>query len=107
LRIQNQKGDQNKKKHHFTGGGTKNGLAPDEDSPYEFRGVLLTGGGMNRGIAVGGAAFFSKGGGVNSGGGSFSLRGGGVNIGGNIFELSGNFGGANVGGGKNTTSGPF
>lgn len=49
---------------------------------------------------------FGRGGGVNIGGGNFSFSGGGIKVGGNTLVLSGNFGGANVGGGRKTTGGP-
>lgn len=56
--------------------------------------------------AFGGAFWvLESGGGTNIGGASFSFKGGGVNIGGSMFVLSGGLGGANVGGGKNTTGG--
>lgn len=69
---------------------------------------LLNGGGVNVGtLTAFGARFVCEsGGGVNIGGGSFSFKGGGVNIGGAMLLLSGNLGGANVGGGINTTGGP-
>lgn len=95
--------------YYFTGGGTKNGVAlPPEFLPPRCL-VLSTGGGKNVGIFTAfGDGFLlpESGGGVNIGGASFSFRGGGVNIGGSMFVLSGGLGGANVGGGKNTTGGP-